>query len=427
MEQKKQIKISLTKAIIIKIACYILFLIIVSFVGRIVFIKINLNNIAKEAYIYTNNNEVNKVFNQMLNSIVKKHSIHINNNEGSLEVMDFVSATSMYGSYNNKNSYISYMDCKIYNPVGMIHEYKYDNYYVPSSKMLYDIAKKYEWYILLGLSNHDKNPYYAKNNPSPNINGYSCNLKEDDIYYIINLDLPNEGTDTYYINKNSFLIEKSEFKHKDRNNTYFYNYSNDIVTIPKEILKKADSPVPIAKPIIYLYPTTDMNVSVKLGNKDKITCSYPDYKDGWKVLAKTDGNLIDLNTKRNLYSLYYESEAVNNFKIEEDGFIVKSSDVSKFLEDKLEVLGLTEREAEEFIVYWLPKLQKNPYNYIRFATKEEINENMPLEINPKPDSLIRVLMTFKGLKNPINIKEQQLETPERKGFVAVEWGGSEIK
>lgn len=40
---------------------------------------------------------------------------------------------------------------------------------------------------------------------------------------------------------------------------------------------------------------------------------------------------------------------------------------------------------------------------------------------------IIILMTFKKLKYPINIKEQQLTSVTRKGFVAVEWGGTEIK
>ena len=114
-------------------------------------------------------------------------------------------------------------------------------------------------------------------------------------------------------------------------------------------------------------------------------------------------------------------------KIDKDGFIVEGSDVAEFLEEKLAILGLTERESEEFIIYWLPKLEANKYNYIRFATLDEINENMPLEINPNPDTIIRVLMTFKGLENPIDVEEQKLITPERTGFVAVEWGGTEIK
>ena len=52
---------------------------------------------------------------------------------------------------------------------------------------------------------------------------------------------------------------------------------------------------------------------------------------------------------------------------------------------------------------------------------------MPLEINPKPDNLIRILMIYKGLNKPIKVEEQKLESPMRDGFVVVEWGGTEIK
>ncbi len=181
------------------------------------------------------------------------------------------------------------------------------------------------------------------------------------------------------------------------------------------------------KPIIYLYPETDTEVTVSVGKPDKLTTSYPKYTTGWKVLAHPNGDLKDLDTNKNLYSLYYECNNTYRFKIEKDGFVVKGKDVADFLEEKLEILGLNYKEKEEFIVYWLPKLEANKYNYIRFATSEEIDANMPLEISPKPDTTIRVLMTFKGLDKPINVEEQQLEAVERKGFVAVEWGGTEIK
>ncbi len=107
-----------------------------------------------------------------------------------------------------------------------------------------------------------------------------------------------------------------------------------------------------------MYPTEETEISVKLGYPDKITCSYPQYTTGWNVLAKQNGDLIDLDTGRNLYSLYYESKAITEFKPENDGFVVKGTDVAKFLEEKLAM--------------------------------------------------------------------QQLETPKRYGFVAVEWGGTEI-
>ena len=52
---------------------------------------------------------------------------------------------------------------------------------------------------------------------------------------------------------------------------------------------------------------------------------------------------------------------------------------------------------------------------------------MPLEITPNPDNIIRILMTFKGLDNPIEVKEQELQSLVRDGFTVVEWGGLEIK
>ena len=180
------------------------------------------------------------------------------------------------------------------------------------------------------------------------------------------------------------------------------------------------------KPIIYLYPEKSTEISVKLGKPENITCSYPKYNKGWHVIANPDGTLFDVNTGRKLYSLYWEGLHSEPYNFDE-GFVVRGNKTIEFLEEKLAILGLTEIEAEEFIVYWLPKLQDNEYNYIKFATMNEINNNMPLEFSVEPDTIIRVLMQFKGLKNSIDVQEQKLETPERTGFVAVEWGGMEIK
>ena len=180
-----------------------------------------------------------------------------------------------------------------------------------------------------------------------------------------------------------------------------------------------------AKPIIYIYPEKEQVVNVKLGKKENITCSYPKYEDGWKVVAKPNGDLVDCKTGRNLYALYWEGKGISKSNYKE-GFIIKGEDTIKFLEEKLEILGLNEREAEEFIVYWLPELEGNKYNYIRFKTMEEINENMPLEIEPKPDTIIRVMMEYKSVLIPFEVEEQKLETPERNGFTVVEWGGTRL-
>ncbi len=193
----------------------------------------------------------------------------------------------------------------------------------------------------------------------------------------------------------------------------------------QEEFNQIRSQMRLAKPVVYLYPQEETEVFVKLGRPDLLTVSYPKYVNEWKIMAKSNGTLIDLNTNRELYSLYYESQAINKPELTE-GFVIKGKDSAKFLEEKLEILGLTEREAEEFIIYWLPKLEANNYNLIRFETAEEITKNMPLDISPTPDTVIRVFMDFKALDEEVKIKEQVLETPARTGFTVVEWGGSEL-
>ena len=180
------------------------------------------------------------------------------------------------------------------------------------------------------------------------------------------------------------------------------------------------------KPIIYIYPEKETEVSVKLGKTENLTCTYPKYENEWNVKAYPNGNLIDLKTGRKLYALYWEGKNnLKNDKIQE-GFIVKGEEIAKFLEEKLEILGLNEKEAEEFIVYWLPQLEKNEYNFIKFYTSEEIEKEMPLKINPEPETIIRVLMGWKKVDKNIKVEEQKLEKVERKGYTVLEWGGTEI-
>lgn len=181
----------------------------------------------------------------------------------------------------------------------------------------------------------------------------------------------------------------------------------------------------IDKPVIYIYPEEETDVEIKLLNEQNITVSYPKYKDSWNVTAYSNGDLIDNKTGNKLYSLYYENINILNNKMNlEEGFVVKAEEITDFLEEKLDIIGLNYKEKEEFIIYWLPKFQEHKYIYLRFQTMEEINTNMPLEITPQPDSLIRIIMEWKGLDEYIEVKEQELSSPERKGYTIVEWGAT---
>lgn len=180
------------------------------------------------------------------------------------------------------------------------------------------------------------------------------------------------------------------------------------------------------KPIMYIYPTEEMDLTVKLKNSKLLTHTYPKYNDAWNIHVKTNGEIYDYNTNRSYYALYWE--AIDNTKINtNEGFVVEGKNTIKFLEDKLEYLGLNKMEINEFIVYWIDKLENNKYNYIRFRNTNEVNNYMPLEFSKKPDTLIRIIMDYKPLKEKINVKEQVLERNTRSGFTVVEWGGRKIK
>ena len=108
------------------------------------------------------------------------------------------------------------------------------------------------------------------------------------------------------------------------------------------------------------------------------------------------------------------------------GFCVAGSDTAAFLEDALEQLGLSRAEANEFIIYWLPRMQEHADNLL--AVQDEAStERARLAITPEPDTLIRVFMAYRPLEKAVEIAPQTLTAPERTGFTAVEWGGTECK
>lgn len=179
-----------------------------------------------------------------------------------------------------------------------------------------------------------------------------------------------------------------------------------------------------AKPVIYLYPEQEIEVSVQLDYDGELTCTYPAYEDGWSVTAQPDGTLTDEAGKQYSY-LFWEGETDIEYDMSR-GFVVKGSDTAEFLQEKLSYLGLTPREYNEFIVYWLPKMQDHPYNLIAFQ-QEAYTDSAALTITPQPDSILRVFMAYQPLEQPEEIEEQVLAPFAREGFAVVEWGGTEIR
>ena len=181
----------------------------------------------------------------------------------------------------------------------------------------------------------------------------------------------------------------------------------------------------VKKPVIYLYPEKPMDISVQLNLKNSyFSTIYPKFneKNTWNVHAKPNGDII-LNDRTYPY-LFWEADSYD-LKDSNEGFIVTEENAEKFLEEKLEILGLNEKERADFIVFWLPHLIKNKLSLCTFQSKKFF-DNFELNITPKPDTVIRIYFSIKKLDSPINVKEQKLESVERKGYTVIEWGGFKL-
>jgi len=170
-----------------------------------------------------------------------------------------------------------------------------------------------------------------------------------------------------------------------------------------------------------LYPKEKTEVTVNFEKESNLTTTYPKFKNEWKVTANPNGDLYAANGKY-YYALYWEEK--ENHKVSfEEGFYVTKDNAIEFLEEKLSIIGLNNKERNEFIMYWLPILEKNEKSLVYFELTEERESFNKIIISPKPDSLLRVAIHVKKVNDEVNLKMQKLTSFTRNGFAAVEWGG----
>ncbi len=177
--------------------------------------------------------------------------------------------------------------------------------------------------------------------------------------------------------------------------------------------------VECAKPVVYLYPERTMEVSVKVGAR--VTKSEPYYGAGWQAIARPNGQL--LVGGQTYDSLFWEGLGYGSYPEITEGVIVARPQVEETIRSQLTLIGLKDKEVNDFLTFWLPKMPATNYVRLTWLTNQQMEALAPLSVSPKPDSLIRVFLDFQGLKQPINLKKQELQKYERKGFTVVEWGG----
>lgn len=328
--------------------------------------------------------------------------------DGTLEFTELFSSTGSKDTFEGDGDVRYYVNgeelqCGVY--------YDYDPYYDPNSE---------EW---AGVK--PDHPYYTYGD-------YIAPFGKWEIYGWLRRDYCNDIEQTFLLYSDEFSVKRgwSEYEklpvtermvnYKLANLTdayYFGKYDPTIQNYYYEFLGG------YAKPVIYLYPTETTDVTVKVRLDGELTCTYPDYHDGWNVTASPDGTLINNADGKEYYCLYWEGESSTEWDMSR-GTVIRGADTAQFLEEKLAEIGLSPRERNEFIIYWLPKMQQNEYNYITFHT-EDYSAAVPLEVTPQPDSVLRVFMVYATVPEYFETQPQQFDGFLRNGFTVVEWGGGE--
>jgi hypothetical protein len=205
------------------------------------------------------------------------------------------------------------------------------------------------------------------------------------------------------------------------------------------------------KPVIYFYPENPIEVTVKFNTAISLTTQIPVYHDGWKMLAQPGSKLTDLQPQytlcnaidtnnngseygrtaceQNNYPYIYWSGNVLNKHYPEPttGWIVSSAELPTFMSNILDKIGLNSQEKSDMLEFWLPHMlgEHTPYYQISFLLTTDLNNFIPLDIKPKPDSMLRIFLDYKALsiRPEYKITEPNIGTFVRRGFTVVEWGG----
>ena len=201
--------------------------------------------------------------------------------------------------------------------------------------------------------------------------------------------------------------------------------------------KKSNHEVLDEKPVVYVYPEEEQGLTMTIDVKGTLDMVYPaperqvqteeGTRASWTISAAPDGTLTDASGRSYPY-VFWEGPVRQDTP--ERGFIVAREDAVPFLEEKLGQLGLSDKEAADFITYWAPRIRANEYTFVSFDASsyaQQVTYSFADEAGNQvvPDTFIRVFMTIRAADANEEVTPQVFgPTPTRSGFTVVEWGGA---
>lgn len=196
-----------------------------------------------------------------------------------------------------------------------------------------------------------------------------------------------------------------------------YDKTRTFILEGKELKEEKYTEV-VKKPALYLYPEQEMTVEVRLGPKGRITRTIPPYREKWNVRVQKNGRI-----ERRYRYLFYEAELSTPVALPEEGWCTSRKELRRWMDVHLKRLGLNREEAKDFRAYWLKNLSGSRYWVIRLVRPEVVEDQLGLHIQPRPRSLLRIVLHFSPSDRMVKLREPETGKFERKGFTVVEWGG----
>lgn len=197
---------------------------------------------------------------------------------------------------------------------------------------------------------------------------------------------------------------------------------NDIAQLMQEALsrQKVGRTVGAYKPVIYFYNAQGKDITVKFPHEELLTETIPEYNGRWAVTTNDSDRIINADGKE-YPNLYYESITNPALFDTRKGFYINKEDRAGEFNNILSEYGFNELEIKEFIDFWDSKLGDEDYIMYPQYT-DTVNIAMPIEVNPIPDTIVRMWFVFEQADN-IDYKDAEIEPFMREGYTLIEWGG----
>jgi len=246
--------------------------------------------------------------------------------------------------------------------------------------------------------------YYPTENKAGEVKFENCSTNATDYLWSF-------GDGHTSTKKNPVYTFQKHFPYKVTLKAYNEEYSDTITHDVSDVIL-------IKKPNIYLYPQKQIDIclSIEFPKGGKVVKSIPVYSKGWCVSVNESGKIDG-----EYDYLFYESEQTNMFQLEK-GWCIDQYELTSFFEKNMKDYNFSKSEINDFIEYWIPKMDKTPYYVIYPQTKEIINKSNQLKFSIEPDNIFRLFYFIEESEKYRKIDKPTITPIERKGFHVVEWG-----